>query len=124
MRIRQFEALRLVVTHGTTKEASIYLGMGQSAVSRLVSDLEREVGFSIFDRKQGRLVLTPEGRLFYAEVAKVLASFDRVKQRSDSNNSEQTPELKIISMPALAFGFFAADHRKPGSNERGSSYFH
>ena len=105
MRIRQFEALRLVVIHGTTKEASIYLGMGQSAVSRLVSDLEREVGFSIFDRKQGRLVLTPEGRLFYAEVAKVLVRFDRIKQRSDSSNSNITPELKIFSMPALAFGF-------------------
>ena len=64
MKLRQLEALRAVVICGTTTQAGELMGLTQSAVSRLISQLENELGLDIFDRLQGRLRITPEGQHF------------------------------------------------------------
>ncbi len=104
MKLRQFEALRLVIARGTTKEASLFMGLTQSAVSRLITQLENEVGFKIFDRRQGRLHLTPEGQYFYAEVSKILEGLDQLKLMASDISTLTVGSLKIIAMPALGFG--------------------
>ncbi len=104
MKIRQFEALRLVISRGTTKEASLFMGLTQSAVSRLITQLESEVGFKIFDRRQGRLHLTPEGQYFYAEVNKILEGLDQLKLMATDISTLSVGTLRLIAMPALGFG--------------------
>ena len=59
-RLREFEALRAVVTTGTTIGAARRLGISQSAVSRALTQLEARVGRSLFIRKSGRIQPTPE----------------------------------------------------------------
>lgn len=104
MKIRQFEALRLVISRGTTKEASLFMGLTQSAVSRLITQLESEVGFKIFDRRQGRLHLTPEGQYFYTEVNKILQGLDQLKLMANDISTLSVGTLRLIAMPALGFG--------------------
>ncbi len=65
MKLRQLEAIRAVMASGTTTHAAELMGLTQSAVSRLVAQLEEELGLSIFDRRHGRLQITPEGRACY-----------------------------------------------------------
>ena len=80
------------------------MGLTQSAVSRLITQLENEVGFKIFDRRQGRLHLTPEGQYFYAEVSKILEGLDQLKLMASDISTLTVGSLKIIAMPALGFG--------------------
>jgi DNA-binding transcriptional LysR family regulator len=57
-----------IVKSGTGSRAAELLGISQPAVSRALAELERSLGFSLFDRLRNRLVLTPEAKLFYRDV--------------------------------------------------------
>ena len=102
MKLRQLEALRAVVASGTTTQAADLLGLTQSAISRLISQLETELGLNIFDRRHGRLRITPEGQHFYDVVKKVLSSVDQITATARDIRTLKTGALRIIAMPALA----------------------
>ena len=104
MKLRQLEALRAVVASGTTTQAADLLGLTQSAISRLISQLETELGLNIFDRRHGRLRITPEGQHFYDVVKKVLSSVDQITATARDIRTLKTGALRIIAMPALAYG--------------------
>jgi DNA-binding transcriptional LysR family regulator len=108
MKLRQFEALRQVIARGTTKDAAVAMGLTQSAVSRLVGQLEDELGFMIFDRRQGRLHLTPEGQRFYTEVEKILGGLDQLQSMAKDISTLSVGTLRLIAMPALGFGLLPA----------------
>ncbi|MCP5087234.1 MAG: LysR family transcriptional regulator [Rhodobacteraceae bacterium] len=104
MKLRQLEALRAVIASGTTSQAGELLGLTQSAVSRLISRLETELGLNIFDRQHGRLRITPEGQQFYDVVGKLLSSIDQITATAHDIRTLQTGALRIIAMPSLAYG--------------------
>lgn len=104
MKLRQLEAFRLVLARGTTKHAADALGVTQSAVSRLVSQLEDELGFQLFDRRHGRLHITPEGQQFYSVARKALAALDEISATARDIKTLGAGTLRIIAMPALGFG--------------------
>ena len=104
LKLRQLEALRAVVVSGTTTQAADLLGLTQSAVSRLITQLESELGLNIFDRRHGRLRITPEGQHFYDVVKKLLSSIDQITATARDIRTLKTGALRIIAMPALAYG--------------------
>ncbi|HIM24898.1 MAG TPA: LysR family transcriptional regulator [Rhodospirillales bacterium] len=104
MKLRQLEALRAVVASGTTTQAADLLGLTQSAVSRLITQLESELGLNIFDRRHGRLRITPEGQHFYDVVKKLLSGIDQITATARDIRTLKTGALRIIAMPALAYG--------------------
>jgi len=104
LKLRQLEALRAVIAAGTTTHAAETMRLTQSAVSRLISELERETDIRLFERRHGRLALTSEGELFYSEAERVLAGMDHMATTVDDIRSLRAGSLRIIAMPALAFG--------------------
>jgi DNA-binding transcriptional LysR family regulator len=104
MKLRQLEAMRAVCARGTTTHAAETLGLTQSAVSRLIVQLEDEVGLRLFDRRHGRLQITPEGQHFYAIAEKVLAGVDQISATARDIRTLQAGTLRIIAMPALGYG--------------------
>lgn len=104
MKLRQLEAIRAVMASGTTTHAAELMGLTQSAVSRLITQLEDELGLSIFDRRHGRLQITPEGQHFYDIARKVLDGIDQINATARDIRMLQAGALRILSMPALAYG--------------------
>ncbi len=104
MKLRQLEALRAVVATGTTTQAGELLGLTQSAVSRLITQLENELGLNIFDRQHGRLRITPEGQQFYDVAGKLLSGIDQIMATARDIRTMKSGALRIIAMPALAYG--------------------
>lgn len=96
--------MRAVLARGTTTHAAETIGLTQSAVSRLITQLEDEVGLRLFDRRQGRLQITPEGQHFYAIAEKVLAGVDQISATARDIRTLQAGTLRIIAMPALGYG--------------------
>lgn len=77
MKLAYLQALRAVMETGTVTGAALRMRRSQPQVSRLVSDLEKEVGFQVFARHKKRLIPTSEGREFYSRSLHVL---DRVEE--------------------------------------------
>ena len=76
---RQLEAFRAVMITGSASRAAELLEVTQPAVSRAIADLERDVGFALFERVRSRLVPTPEGQLFFVDVGASFAELDRLR---------------------------------------------
>ncbi|MDX1606470.1 MAG: LysR family transcriptional regulator, partial [Candidatus Competibacterales bacterium] len=68
MKPRQLEAFRTVMRGHTVTRTAELLFISQPAVTRLLADLEHSVGFTLFERRKGRLHATPEAQALYEEV--------------------------------------------------------
>ena len=68
IRFRQIEAFRSLIMTGTSVGAARELHVTQPAVSRLIADLEADLGFSLFSRIGGRLNPTTAGLRFFKSV--------------------------------------------------------
>ena len=64
--LRLLEIFGAVITHQTTVHAAEDLGISQPAVSLAIKQLEEQLGFSLFDRRNRRLQPTQEARIFFA----------------------------------------------------------
>src|SRR5579883_1992785 len=61
MNIRQIEIFRAVASSLSVTTAARRLGISQPAVSKYLRLLSEELGFALYRRQGGRIVLTPEG---------------------------------------------------------------
>jgi len=115
---RQLEAFRAVMVAGTVTAAAEMLRISQPAVSRLIGDLEYAVDLTLFERRKGRLMPTPEGMVLYEEVEKSFVGVDKIARTAEELRSFHRGTLRIASMPALALTFlppllhrFAEEHQ-------------
>jgi DNA-binding transcriptional LysR family regulator len=112
MKIRQLQALRAVALTGTTTEAAVLLHVTQPAVSKLIGQVEDEFNVRIFDRRHGRLVMTPEGRTIYADVERILAQIDDLAAKTHDVGSLGGNAIRVGAMPALGFGLLPSTVRR------------
>lgn len=75
----QIVAFLAVAGEGSFTAASRALHKSQPAVSKLVRNLEEELGIELFDRDKYRATLTDAGRLFYERAAAVIESTEALK---------------------------------------------
>ncbi|MBZ5793843.1 LysR family transcriptional regulator [Burkholderia contaminans] len=104
MNPRQLEAFRAVMTTGTTTRASDLMHTSQSAISRLVSQLEATLRLKLFDRDGARLRPTPEAKALLIEVDRMFAGMDVIRERATSLREGRSGILTIASLPALGYG--------------------
>ncbi|MFZ5475715.1 MAG: LysR family transcriptional regulator [Myxococcota bacterium] len=76
--LEQIEALRALRATGTTGAAAARLRVTQSAVSKRIAALERQVGASLVERVGRRLRLSPEGERVLAEAEPLLVRLQEV----------------------------------------------
>ncbi|RKF14175.1 LysR family transcriptional regulator [Roseovarius spongiae] len=105
MRWRQLTAFRETMITGTASGAADIMGISQPAVSRLIDALEESVGITLFDRRTGRMVPTVEARIFFAELEKTFAGYDKLVATAQDIKQGRKGSLHIASMPALGLNF-------------------
>ena len=108
MNVRQLECFRAVMVTGTMTRAAETLGISQPAVSNLIAALEHQIGFTLFVRRKGRLMPTPEASYFYEEVNHALDGFERVAQTAHEICDRRKGQLVIASYPGIAIHFLPA----------------
>ena len=101
---RQVDAFRSVVSAGTVTDAASLLGVSQPAVSRLISDLEQEVGFDLFRREGRTLVPTEEGRMLLQEIRQAVAGMEHIKDAATAIASFGHTALQLVTTPSFANG--------------------
>ena len=112
MKIRQLQALRAVVLTGTTTDAAHLLHLTQPAVSKLISQVEEELNVRIFDRRHGRLAITPEGKTIYGDVERILSQIDDLAAKTEDISALSGNAIRVGAMPALGFGLLPSALRR------------
>lgn len=102
--MRQIEALRAAVLTGGASSAARLLNVSQPSVSRLLAELEREVGFPLFDRSNRRLRPTPECEVLYAEAEGLFAGLNGIAARANEIRQAGLGQLRLACMPSLSSG--------------------
>lgn len=114
---RQVQAFKHVMESGTVTGAAQRMLTAQPGVTRLLRQLEHGVGFPLFQRVRGRLVPTPEARIFYREVVRVWTGIDHLRETARRIREREVGGVRISAMPLLGMTFlpdvladFAIDH--------------
>ena len=102
MRMHNLRALSLVIETGTVTKAAERLFLTQPQVSRLISELEDELGFVCFSRKGRALVPTKEGIRFYAEAKRILMGFDEIPGIAEDIRLNRGKKLNIVAPSYMA----------------------
>jgi DNA-binding transcriptional LysR family regulator len=108
MNLRRLQAFRAVFEAGSVTRAAERLHTTQPAVSRLINDLEGELGLALFVRQKQRLLPTEEGRTFYHEAAKALAAVDQIVDIARDIRTLKGAHLRIVAPMLTAFGILPA----------------
>ena len=86
---------------GTVSRAAELLDITQPAVSRTIAELERDIGFLLFDRVRGRIVPRPEANLLYRDVEASFRGMDTLRASAARIRDRGAGELRIGSLSAL-----------------------
>lgn len=100
--LRELEALRAFVETGSVSRAADRLCRTQPQVGRILTRLEQELGFALFDRSTRPLSLTREGRDYYMHATQVLSARDSLVRYADQARRNNGPHVKIFTTPFIA----------------------
>ena len=103
--LRQIEAFKAVIEHGTVSTAAAALNVSQPAMSKLVAHLEQDTELRLFDRIKGRLAPTEQGMRLYHEVDRIFSGVQQVENAVDALHRHARGRLTIGVMPALSGSF-------------------
>ena len=99
--LRTLRGFHAIVETGSVTGAARKLGLSQPSVSRMLADLEADIGFQLFHRDRGRLILTNDGLLLHAEVGRALGSMERVSALIQDIAEYRVGELRLVAPPSL-----------------------
>lgn len=87
---------------GSFAEASELLNITPPALSLAIKNLEDEVGGQLFERRQRRIYLTPEGKYFLPMAKNLLRDWDDSLDKLQQRMVLERGSLTIAAMPSFA----------------------
>jgi DNA-binding transcriptional LysR family regulator len=87
-----------VVDASGLQAASGRVALSPSAISRIISQLERDIGVSLFDRIGRRLVPTTTGRRFHARCKEALLLMDDLSAFGRTAAPDAKPPLRVAAL--------------------------
>jgi DNA-binding transcriptional LysR family regulator len=102
MNTKQLTAFRTIMQQGSMSDAARRLDVSQPAISRLIRDLEQDLGFRLFERRSSRIHATAAARAFYLQVQRHFSGLDQLVQAADQIRMLKSGSLRIGAVPALA----------------------
>ena len=104
--LRQVEAFKAVMESGTVLRAAERMGLSQPAVSRLIADLERRLGYRLFSRKKGRVVPLREANALFDEVERAFVGLSNIAEAAQRIGRNSSGILRIATLPFFTWNPF------------------
>lgn len=105
---RQLEAFAAVMSAGSITGAARLTGRSQPAVTRLIQELEAELGYKLLERSGPRISPTAKGVQFHQEAERVLVSLQQIRARATAIGQDAPRPIEIAAITALAAGLVPA----------------
>ncbi|MBE9557153.1 MAG: LysR family transcriptional regulator [Proteobacteria bacterium] len=102
MNLRQLEAFHEVMLTGSVTKAARNMGRTQPAVSMLVAGLEADIGYELFERRNGRMQPVPEAQYLFEEARGILDRMAGLRRNMLGKATPDAGHLRIACMPIHA----------------------
>jgi LysR family carnitine catabolism transcriptional activator len=99
---RQLRAFHLVAQHLSFARAAESLFITPSGLSVLIRELERQLGFRLFDRTTRQVTLTPQGRELLSVTKSCLTTLDGVMSRIERAQQRKARRITVGATPWIA----------------------
>lgn len=99
MNLRELESFNAFMTYGSVTRAAQAMNISQPMVSRLLTNLEKSVGFELFVRKRNQLIATAEAQQFHATVLRSLNGFRELEAQARAIANQQLGSIRIAAQP-------------------------
>ena len=86
---------KIIAEKENMSRAAEQLHVSQPALSKTISKLEKSLGVTLFDRKKGRISLSPIGADFYRQVAKAFDCIDEGQRLIDEYKTAASNSVTI-----------------------------
>lgn len=102
LRFRHIEAFQAVMQSGTATGAANMMRVTQPAISQIMAEMEAIVGFTLFDRRGGRLVPTRKAELLFEEIDRSFVGLDHLNEFCQRIRSDDVHAVIIAAAPSFA----------------------
>ena len=99
MDLRHLRTFVAVAELGTVSKAALHLRTAQPALSRQISDLEHELGLTLFDRVGRRLCLTGAGEQLLGNCRSLLGAANALGEQAQLLRHGNTGVLRVAASP-------------------------
>lgn len=113
LQARPLQYFLAVSRHGSFSRAAERMNVSQPALSAQIRELERVLGFRLFERSSRNVALTREGRLFIHDARRMVAQSERLMRAADEIRRTELrlgTAIYTVLIPervSLLTGFFA-----------------
>lgn len=102
MNIQKYQALIKTVEQGSFTKAAESLGYSQSAVSKMIADLEKEWQVTLLERNKNNLKLTSDGVKILPYAKKLCDEYEKVQMQIDSIHGLEKGIIRIGTFSSVA----------------------
>jgi len=102
MTLRQLQAFVHVMRLGSIVATAEAMGLTQSGVSRMISELERDVGFKLFVRSGRGLRPASEGLRFFKEVERSITEMEGLRRVAEEIRLGFGQRLRVSVLPTMS----------------------
>ncbi|WP_088014098.1 LysR family transcriptional regulator [Gottfriedia acidiceleris] len=101
MNFEQLEYIVYVANEKSISKAAEKLYISTSAISQSISQLERELNITIFNRSRIGTTPTPEGNIVITKAINILSNIKQLNEELFSLNIKKEKQLKIVAATAF-----------------------
>ncbi len=95
MEIERLKTFLSVVQYGSFQRAAAHAYLSQRAVSKQITNMERELGVTLFQRGQNRIALTAQGRLFLSSAQDIVNNYTNTVAELQHTDHSETNHLRV-----------------------------
>ncbi|MCE8009520.1 LysR family transcriptional regulator [Aestuariivita sp.] len=99
--LRLLEVFGTLMLHQTTVRTAEELGISQPSVSTAIKQLERQLGFTLFERSKKRMIPTSAAHSLYQEVEPMFGQLRCVESRVRDLRGGSVGRLHLMATPPL-----------------------
>ncbi|MER9625517.1 LysR family transcriptional regulator [Mesorhizobium sp. M0222] len=105
MNIRQLKGFAAVMDSGLISKAADKIGITQPAMSKMIKQIEDELGIRLFERSRGRLFPTPEANYLKNVANSVLNQLNEATRFLQDYGNMRAGDLRVMSIPGPSLFF-------------------
>lgn len=100
--MQKYIAFCKAVEYGSITKAAEVLSYSQSGVSRMIQEVEKELGLSLLERGRGGVCLTSDGRMLLPHIQALCDAKETLHQQADALRGLETGFLRIGTISSVS----------------------